>query len=71
MRGLMVADTVIIEPEPLDDPRAEVLDDDIGVADEFQHGSMVLGVFEVSGETFFVAIDGMKQRAVTIKCRDC
>jgi hypothetical protein len=43
------------------------LDDDIGVADEFQYCGMVMGVFEVSGETFFVAIDGMKQRTITVQ----
>ena len=58
---------VVIEPEPLDDTRPEVLDDDIGVADERQYGGVVLGVFEVGRETFFVAIDGMKQRTIAVQ----
>jgi hypothetical protein len=28
-----------------------------------------VGVFEIRSETFFVAIDGMKQRAIAVQCQ--
>ena len=64
MRGLIALALCVVEPETLDDARAEVLYDHVGFADKALHRGDVGRILEVGREAELAAIDGVKEGRV-------
>ncbi len=65
--GVDLADVVVGQSKPLDDPGSEVLDHHIGMSEKRLYFRHVGGILQVCGVTLFVAIDRMEERRVTIE----
>src|SRR5262249_16200679 len=64
-------DLIVAEAKPLHNPGPKILDEHIGTGDELLHLGQVFRIFQVSREALFVAVDGVKQRAVAVQFKVC
>ena len=62
--GVDRLDRRIIEPEPLDHPRAKILQHDVGLAEERLQRRDVRRILEVEREALLGTVDGVKQRRI-------
>src|SRR5699024_6748788 len=54
--GVAGADLLVTQPEPVDDPGTEVLDDHVGVCAQVLYGGQPVGVLQVHGQAAFVPV---------------
>jgi hypothetical protein len=60
---------VIVATKPFHDAGAEVMNHDICFAEQVKYFGEVSIILQIRSEAFFVAINGVEQRAVSIKLK--